>query len=256
MRVNGMEVKGLIKVDNARVYGLEESLFAATYPKALEPVNMDEKKAMQIYQYDVGENALHTEYDVNPDLLRIAKYLGKAKPGSGHDCYLKGITVQFDLCLPEYIWRQLNRYHFIDFVSSQSKMHKILELDINEQCNKFVTHESIEQLNHYINLYNNFEMYVRSSDYEFITLRDGEKIKFTKENLFNIIIANTPCGFMLTARMTTNYLQLKSIIGQREHHKMQEWIYLTDWFKTLPLVNTIMTREKAIFADDKKVELQ
>lgn len=239
MRVTGMNVEGIIKVDNARVYGLDESLMAATYPKALEPVDMDEIGPVR-YDYNSDEGYI---YSVEEPYARISKYLGKAKPGSGHDCYLKGITVQFDLCLPEYIWRQLNRYHFIDFVSSQSKMHKILELDINEQCNKYVTYESIEQLNHYINLYNNFEMYVRSSDYEFITLRNGEQIKFTKENLFNIIISNTPCGFMLTARMTTNYLQLKSIIGQREHHKMQEWVYLTKWFKGLPLVDTIMTRE-------------
>ena len=48
-----------------------------------------------------------------------ARHLGNAIPGSGHDCFLKGITVQFDLQVPEYIWRQLDRYHFIDYMRKQ-----------------------------------------------------------------------------------------------------------------------------------------
>ena len=64
-----------------------------------------------------------------------------------------------------------------------------------------------------------------------------------KKELFNEIIANTPSGLMLTARMTTNYLQLKSIINQRSNHKMQEWKYLCDWFKTLPMFKELVCKE-------------
>ena len=60
-----------------------------------------------------------------------------------------------------------------------------------------------------------------------------------KKELFNHIIANTPSGLMLTARMTTNYLQLKSIVNQRSNHKMQEWRLLCDYFKTLPLFDLV-----------------
>lgn len=236
MILQGMEVKGIVKVDNVRLYGLEESLYAATYPKALEPVDMLNAHGLKWHD---EEGYIKIETDEN--LLRIGTYLGNAKPGSGHDCYLKGITVQFDLCLPEYLWRQLNRYHFIDFVSSQSKMHKILELDIDEQCNKYVSSKVIEHLKSLIKIYNNLEDYKKAHCE--IILRDGEKLELTHENVFNLIIANTPCGFMLTARMTTNYLQLKSIIGQRQHHKMQEWIYLTDYFKQLPLMEQLVLKK-------------
>jgi hypothetical protein len=220
MKVNGMNIEGIIRVANAEVYGLDESIIASSYPMANE------------YCDDMNK------YKMNEKDYRRARYLGTAKPGEGHDCYLKGILVQFDLQLPEYIWRQLDRYHFIDYISSQSKMHRILQFDIDNMCNKYVSEEAIVQVKRWIEYYNSYEMYVRHT--EKIKLRNGEEIDFTKENLFRMIIANCPCGLMLTARMSTNYLQLKSIINQRQNHKMQEWRYLTDWFKTLPMFEQIV----------------
>jgi hypothetical protein len=226
MEVKGFEVEGVIKIDNVRIYGLNESVIASGYPMQIETHDMN--------KVVIGEK----------DLKRV-KHLGNAVPGSGHDCFAKGITVQFDLQVPEYIWRQLDRYHFIDYVSSQSKMHRILKMDIDEACNKYVLQETIDSLNELIGYYNNFDREVEKCKEDYpneplrYKLRDETLIEGTKENLFNIIIANTPCGLMLTARMTTNYLQLKSIVNQRSNHKMQEWRLLCDYFKTLPMFDLV-----------------
>lgn len=241
MRINAIEmpdmnVEGILRIANGRVYGFHESVIASGYPMATNYCDdMDE------YEFD------------DRDIKRV-KHLGTAKPGSGHDCFLKGITVQFDLQAPEYIWRQLDRYHFIDYVSSQSKMHMILKFDIDKMCNKYVSEEAIMNLKKYIDQYNNFDFYNNyyrktfgNDDPEYvhtIKLRNGDELEFCKEHLFKMIIANCPCGFMLTARMTTNYLQLKSIINQRENHKMQEWHYITDWMKQLPFIDEIVLRNK------------
>lgn len=230
MIVNGFEVEGVIKVDNVRVYGIEESIIASSYPMKTETFNMNKYICCDgTYEDMIGE-----------DDMKRAKHLGTAIAGSGHDCMDKGIILQFDLQVSEYIWRQLDRYHFIDYVSSQSKMHRILKMDIDKACNKYVSDDNIAELERWINDYNEFE---KLADFKYIELRSGEKIAFTKENLFKCIIANTPSGIMLTARMTTNYLQLKSIIGQRSQHKMEEWRLLCDYFKTLPLVNEIVIKE-------------
>ena len=215
MEVKGFEVEGVIKVDNVRIYGLNESVIASGYP-------------MQIETHDMNKVVIGDK-----DLKRV-KHLGNATPGSGHDCFLKGITVQFDLQVPEYIWRQLDRYHFIDYVSSQSKMHRILKMDLNKACNKYVTETSINLLNYLIEEYNKIN---NDTDFK-VKLRNGEVVT-NKEDVFNMIIANTPSGIMLTARMTTNYLQLKSIVGQRNNHKMQEWRLLCDYFKTLPMFDMV-----------------
>ena len=215
MEFKGFEVEGVIKVDNVRIYGIEESIIASGYPMQTETFNMN-------------------EINLKDKDLKRAMQLGNAVAGSGHDCFAKGITVQFDLQVSEYIWRQLDRYHFIDYVSSQSKMHRILKMDIDKACNKYVTETSINLLNYLIEEYNKIN---NDTDFK-VKLRNGEVVT-SKEDVFNMIIANTPSGIMLTARMTTNYLQLKSIVNQRSNHKMQEWRLLCDYFKTLPMFDMV-----------------
>ena len=213
MQVKGFEIEGLVKVDNARVYGLDESIIASGYP-------------MQIYTVDLDELEILDEEIITKKDLKRAKHLGNAVAGSGHDCFLKGIVVQFDLQVPEYIWRQLDRYHFIDYISSQSKMHRITKINLDSVCNRYVYDEVKEILKSIIDKY------------------EAETDTDKKKELFNEIIANTPSGLMLTARMTTNYLQLKSIINQRSNHKMQEWKYLCDWFKTLPMFEELVCKSR------------
>ena len=66
--------------------------------------------------------------------LKRAALLGTTNPGEGHDNFLNGIIVQFDLYAPLYMWKQIQRYHFLDFVSSQSTMHRLLKFDVATQC--------------------------------------------------------------------------------------------------------------------------
>lgn len=225
MIVDGLNVDGVIKIDNARVYGLTESIIASGYPMMTETFDME----------FVQEEMTDRDY-------KRANHLGRAIPGSGHDCYLKGIIIQFDMQVPEYIWRQWDRYHFNDYVSSQSKMHRILKLDIDKSCNKYVSEDVIDILNEFIEIYNNFDKLREDRKLlEFITIR-GNSFKMSRENLFNIIVANCPMGLMLTARVTLNYLQAKSIKGQRKHHKMQEWHYICDFFDSLPKFKELTER--------------
>ena len=48
------------------------------------------------------------------------------------------------------------------------------------------------------------------------------------------ILYSNPCGFRLTARMTTNYRQLKTIYLQRRTHRLPEWRAFCAWIETLP----------------------
>ena len=238
MEVQGMNVEGIVRIANAKVYGLRDSLIASRYPMAVN------------YCEDMNE------FEFTDKMFEVAGKLGKAKPGSGHDCYLKGITVQFDLQCPEYIWRQMDRYHFRDYVSSQSKMHMILKFDTDKMSNKYVTEEALANLNRWVLFFNDYEFYnnhyknnpgtyhdiIATDEAVVIKLRNGEVVPFNKEEIFRMIIANCPCGFMLTARITTNYLQLKSIINQRANHKMHEWHYITDWMKGLPGVDELVLK--------------
>ena len=193
----------MFKVDNTRVYGLEESIIASGYPMktgAMEDMDM-------IW--------------AEPKDFKRSESLGNAKPSSGHDCFLKGIVVQFDLTFSQVMHRQILRYHFLDIVSSQSLMHRITTGE--HTFNEYVSDVSKHALEMEIRKYNNDP---------------------SREN-FKRVIYNAPMGTELTARFTTNYLQLKTIVNQREYHKLDnEWGEFCRWVRSLPEFENLAMKNK------------
>ena len=194
-------MKNVLTISNENIYGLRQSVMASGYPMlaSLDKVS------------DMPE-----EKDV-----KRAKILSGCKPGTGHDCMLKGIIVQFDVKAPEYWYRQADRYTWFDYVSSQSKMHRLLKMDLNEGCNKWVDERVKAVLKEKICKYNELA-------------KDDTTSKEQLSDTFQEVVSNCPSGFMLTARKTTNYLQLKTIYNQRKGHKLQEWHVFCEWIKELP----------------------
>jgi len=176
-------------INNVEVYGLKESIKASKYPMCV----------------DVSE--------LNNDITHTVIKLGNAPKGSGHDNFLKGIVVQFDLTMTPKMSVELERYHFIDFVSSQSTMHRITKFDLDKAYIKYVDERIINIMKEKIADYNKNP--------------DAEK--------YLEILYSNPCGFLLTARMTTNYQQLKTMYSQRKNHRLPEWKEFCKWCETLPL---------------------
>ncbi len=148
--------------------------------------------------------------------FRRAMKLGTTKSGEGHDNYLKGILVQMDVTAPLYWWKQAQRYHWFDFISSQSTMHCLMKFEINDQCVEETSSEVLAVIAKLVE--------------EYKTLEEGE----TKQLLWRKIVASLPCGFCLGATMTTNYQQLKTMYHQRKHHKLKEWNIFCKWCESLP----------------------
>jgi len=198
----------MINIKNTRVYGLNESLIRSGYPMTVgDPKDRD---------YDS-----HNITDHN-DLKRGVK-LGKVPNGTGHDNFLKGIIVQFDLRYPEYFSPQLQRYSWIDIVSSQSKMHKITSRELT--VDDFTEHTwtgAIDHVNALVKLYNATESVEQ------------------KKQTFKEIISVLPSGYMKWMGISTNYLQLKTIHKQRRHHKLDEWQHFCNWIETLPHFNELI----------------
>lgn len=184
-------------VNNVKVFGLEDSIRASKYPMS------------------VDVNSLTDE------LTDRVKSLGKCATGTGHDQFLTGIIVQFDLTFSLKAWTEAQRYHFLDFVSSQSTMHRIAKMDVVNNCNPYVTREAIENL---------------------LVLTKQYNDEPTPENYLKVLY-NIPTGFTLTARMTTNYRQLKTIYHQRKNHRLPEWRALCGWMEELPYFRDICIQE-------------
>ena len=219
-----------MKIKNTKVYGLEESIIRSGYPMDVdEPNNIDHATS---------------EWDI-----QRTKKLASCKTGTGHDNFLKGIIVQFDLKYPQYFTSQLQRYSFIDIISSQSKMHKLTSIkDITDNCNKYVLSNIITITNELIELYNTNEYPCYIDDYGYIeSVSTDEPFKHkinTQNEMFQYIISNLPMGYELWMGISTNYLQLKTIYQQRKNHRLDEWKIFCNWIKGLPLANELITMEK------------
>lgn len=202
-----------MKVDNVQVYGLEESIIRAKFPMSVD-VN-----------------------SLNSDVTQGIINLGKSPKGSGHDQFLTGIIVQFDLTFSNKAWVEMQRYHFIDFVSSQSTMHRITQFKLREQCNRYVDSRIIDIVQDKIKEYNRLLKLEPQNE------EARKSIARQKEELYLEILYNIPSGFELTAGMTTNYRQLKTIYHQRKTHRLPEWIEFCAWIETLPKFKEICLGE-------------
>lgn len=227
--MNMINVQGInheyLKIDNCLVYNLENSMRASGYPMSV----------------DVNSNKIEP---FEKTVLRAEK-LGHAKPSSGHDCYLKGIMVSFDVTFPQYIWQQAKRYHWFDFVSSTSTMHRIAKMEITKQCTPMVCLQVMGVLEHAVADFNMCDEYDEddwkslSSDYSFTY---GVNVT-CKEDLFSFIVENIPSGLMLTAQITTNYLQLKTMYNQRKNHKMISWRLFCEYLLTMPMFHQLILKK-------------
>ena len=186
-----------MRVENVCVYGLDESVKGAKFPMSVDTSTL------------------------NCEVTKGVDALGRAEIGSGHDNFLNGIIVQFDLTCSNKMWVEMERYHFIDFVSSQSTMHRIAQMDFVKSFGSYVTARTVIECNR---------------------LKAAYQEDPTPENYLKLLY-NIPSGMELTARMTTNYRQLKTIYRQRKDHRLPEWRDFCRWLETLPHSEWITRKE-------------
>jgi hypothetical protein len=182
-------------INNVKVYGLEDSIKASKYP-----MSVDTDKC-------------------NSEITPTVNSLAESDIGEGHDNFLLGIVVQFDLTFTVKAWTEAERYHFFDIVSSQSTMHRVAKFDLDKTYIEYVDPRIIEIMKEKVAEYNRL-------------IADGDTAG-AKRSYLEILYSN-PCGFKLTARMTTNYRQLKTIYHQRKNHRLPEWLDFCDWVRGLP----------------------
>lgn len=209
-----------MKVENVKIYDLEESIIASGYPmrtaaEMREPDEKDLKRAINLSKAATTENGAHGQF-------------------------LTGIRVAFDLTCSNKMWVEAERYRFLEFVSSQSTMHKITKFNVREQYNQYVDPRVIDIMEEKIIAYNKLVENKPNPNAASKLLEDYTNL--LKEKYLEILYTN-PAGFELTARMTTNYRCLKNIYTQRKNHRLPEWREFCAWIETLPYAKELILCE-------------
>lgn len=186
-----------MKVTNVQVYDLKESVIAC-------------RNAMRLVPPEYTDEEFEKSFE-------RAKKLCQASTGEVrcHANFRTGIRVSFDIEYPNYISPEMQRYHWYDIVTSSSKMHRLVQMDFDKCCNKWVTEETKRQMKQLISEYNNDK----------------------SEDNFMRVLSNCPQGVMLFMRVSTNYEQLRTIYLQRKSHRLPEWRSFCKWIETLPYAN-------------------
>lgn len=190
-----------MKVNNVKIYDFEESIVASGLPMMAE---YDEKWIENEIELLAKSDDIYS----NPHFKRACK-LADNPAGSGHANALSGILVSFDVTASQVWWQQFQRYHFVQIVSSMSKMHRLRQI-------------------------------AAKGKYPFAPGTDEDAVclmhcMVEDEDVGDVALAYAcPMGLELTARVTTNYLQLKTIYQQRKNHKLPEWLQFCDFIKALP----------------------
>ena len=207
-------------VSNIRIYDLDECFHASGYPMRTSTE---------------WEEARESELKRGVNLSQAADWQG------AHDQFLTGIRVSFDLTLTNKAWVEAERYRFLEFVSSQSTMHRITKFDLRNQYNEYVDPRVIDIMEEKVVAYNKLVENKPSPGAAVELLEDYAKM--LREKYLEILYTN-PAGFILTARLTTNYRCLKNIWRQRRNHRLPEWRAFCKWIETLPYAKELICYEE------------
>lgn len=220
--------------------------------KNIEVFNLERSMRMINNSFNVGEiDTTKGNYKE-----KLAKNLGSnMQPHQSHDAWLKNILVTFDIKGNGVFMPEAQRYHFLEIGMSQSTMHamdKFMTSDYNPYT-KFVLpeikdickknyQEWAEAKKEKEEYHNGFQV----QDVETQRKNDEYYDNLVYEK-FETLVHNLPRGFELWATISTNYLQLKTIVIQRFHHKNKE-----DWGNFIQACYSMPNfRELCGFTDSK-----
>lgn len=101
-------------------------------------------------------------------------------------------------------------------------MHRITQMKLDESAFiDYTDYVIIDRFKYLVDEYNKM-------------LQDDTVSKTELAEKYLTVLYSCPAGFKLTARMTTNYRQLKTIYAQRKNHRLPEWREFCKILEELP----------------------
>lgn len=223
----------MIKIENTEVFG-----WGAAIRGMRNPMNSWERSdsefsclncfcndCVNINKNPCGQHALYIGSNDHDLMIKLAK------GGSVHAKYRRMITVYCDITAPLYWWKEFDTYKVGTVANSCSTMHKIHEKEftLDDFSYEHLMPESIDILKEVIN-----ELNKSRKSYIAVKADTISDYDYTTKDYWWQMIQLLPSSYNQKRTVMLNYEVLANIFEYRKSHKLDEWVELCEWIKTLP----------------------
>lgn len=178
--------------------------------------NVSSKDEEEYDRWLIQNGILNVDYDhqiadvafIGPNDMKLAKAL--IKGGTEHRKFLRQILVSVDITAPIFWYKEFDTYKIGTTANSTSTMHKLADTPITLEC--FEIGDLDASLCYPIPDYINWLEWLRTQ------YKQTKDKKFWKE-----LIRWLPEGWLQTRTVTMNYENVRSMLHQRDNHKLIEW---------------------------------
>lgn len=252
----------MIKVERIETWGFEHAIRGARNPMN----SWDRSDSCYCVEREFDSCSECTYYDEIADGIdEICKYIAENpyvigkndlalmrklyKAGSEHRKYMRQIFISMDITAPLYWWKEFDTYKIGTTADSCSTMHKIHEKEFtldDFSCEHLKDCECVSEDEFY-----EFSCGRRYTpmDHLMDTIRILNKWRWIYLNKGKTkgawwqMIQILPTSYNQKRTVTMNYENAVSMIRQREHHKLTEWVDFVKILKELPYMKEITAND-------------
>lgn len=235
-----------MKFQNTETWGFEHALRGMRNPKnswdKSDSYMCTDKYCRNCKQDPQTRNCSQPDgFIIGPNDMKLAQTL--IKGGSEHRKFLRQIFVSVDITAPLYWWKQMDTYKIGTTANSTSTMHKLTSKPITLDC--FETDDFNTELEYYQGNTTGMLSELMIEQLEFLRQKylETKDKKYWKE-----LVRWLPESWLQTRTFTCNYEVIRTIVHQRENHKLNEWSGQDDsskdnfikWAKSLPYAEELI----------------
>lgn len=241
----------MIKLENYKTYGWEEAIRGMRNPMNSWDKSDSETITAVLKNREISPGVTETYYapcepyiNIGPNDLELMKKLVKA--GTDHRKFMRMITVYVDITAPLYWWKEFDTYKVGTVANSCSTMHKIAdkEFTIEDFSCEHLMNESIWIHDGLDSIEERVVSTVLLKNIVYCLNVFRKKYLETKDKKYWWqMIQLLPSSYNQKRTVQLNYEVLANIYKSRKNHKLDEWLNLCSWIKTLPYSELITGEE-------------
>ncbi len=187
------------------------------------------------------ENTSYNHAIIGKKDQELLKKLLKGQGEYGHQerKFLRQILVSMDIVGSIKFWSQMDTFKIATVRNSESTMHRITSKGLfQDDFERGINEDQLMYLNNLITDYDSVKKrYPEEDEYQI-----EEKRRELKE-IFELIDANLPGGYILESHWTGNYENMRNIYHGRKNHKMYWWSQFCDYIEKFPYFDLMIKGE-------------